>query len=227
MTRCTATCLGRRGLAGVGSIALFAGAAMLGLVPGGVLAVVASFDDTAAPTKQVEATPTHATTSRCVSQETAMGDDPDRATPEATLLAFQGAMMSGDWQRVLSLLSARAREGLVGSAYAGAAWMEGLDEASQRGLATLMDRYGLREEGVRRTRSIDELAQMLADLDTWSSALPDDTRLDLAADTAETTWSEYRHSGDRAYAIATLRGRRSETRLQCVDGQWYILASGE
>ena len=227
MKRGIVTCLGHRGLAGVGSVGLLAGPAMLGLVPGAVLALVASIVDTAAPTKRVEATPTHPSAARCLSQEIDMGDDPDRATPEATLLAFQGAMTSGDWQRVLSLLSARAREGLVGSAYAGAAWMEGLDEASQRGLATLMDRYGLREQGVRRTRSIDELAQMLAALDAWSSALPDDIRVDLAADTAETTWSEFRRSGDRAYAIATLRGRRSETRLQCVAGQWYILASGE
>ena len=156
------------------------------------------------------------------------GAGPEWGTPQAALSAFRRAMMSGDWPGALSLLSPRAREGLVGGAYAGAAWMDGHDEASRHSLGALMERHGLRDGGPRRTWTTDELAGMLADLDAWSrEALPPDRRLDLAAGPAETTWSEFRVSGDRAYAIATCRGRRSETRLRQQDGRWIILAGGE
>jgi hypothetical protein len=106
--------------------------------------------------------------------------------------------------------------------------MEGQDEESRRSLAALMERHGLQDGAPRGTWTTDELAQVLADLEAWSrESLPPDRRLDLAARSAETTWSEYRISGDRAYAIATCRGRRSETRLRCEKGQWTILAGGE
>lgn len=154
--------------------------------------------------------------------------DPDRTTPEATLAAFGDAMMARDWSGALSLLSPRARIGLVGSAYASAAWVEGLDEASRRSLADLLERHALRDEDAEPTRSTEELAAMLADLDAWSRAsFPADRPLDLTANVADTTWSEFRRSGDRAYAVATSRGRRSETRLRVQDGAWVILASGE
>lgn len=154
--------------------------------------------------------------------------DLQRTTPDGTLEAYRRAVAEGDWHRVLDLLSPRAGEGLVGGAYAGAAWTEGLDGAARDSLAALMARHGLLEGSPRRTRSTDELAQMLIDLDAWSREfLPPDRRLEPAARTAETTWSEFRVSGERAYAIATFRGRRSETRLRLHEGQWTILASGE
>lgn len=155
-------------------------------------------------------------------------DTPDRGTPETTLAAFRRAMMAGEWPTALSLLSPRAQEGLVGGAYAGAAWMEGLDEASRQSLAALMERHGLLQGSPGGTRSADELARMLIDLDAWSrDSLPPQHQLDLAARTAETTWSEFRISGERAYAIATFRGHRSETRLRREEGRWIILAGGE
>lgn len=154
--------------------------------------------------------------------------DPERATPETTLAAFRRAMMSRDWQRALSLLSPRAQKGLVGGAYGGAAWMEGHTEASRRSLSDLLKRHALGEKGPDRTWSTEELARMLADLDGWSrESLPPLPRPDLAGHAAETTWSGFRISGDRAYAIATSRGRRSEARLRFEDGHWTILASGE
>ena len=154
--------------------------------------------------------------------------DPDRTSPEATLAAFRDAMRARDWPGALSLLSPRAQKGLVGSAYAGAAWMEGLDDAARRSLAMLMERHGLRDPDAERTRSTEELSAMLADLDAWSRAsLPADRPLDLTASVADTSWTEFRRSGDRAYAIATSRGRRSETRLRVQEGAWVILASGE
>lgn len=154
--------------------------------------------------------------------------DGQQATPEATLSAFRDALMARDWPRALSLLSPRAQAGLVGGAFAGAAWMEGLDDAQRRSLAVLMERHGLRDPDTERSRSTEELASMLADLDAWSNAsLPPDRRLDLAAHVADTTWSEFRQSGERAYAIATLHGRRSEVRLRLQEQGWIILASGE
>ncbi|MFK7885908.1 MAG: hypothetical protein AB8G16_03500, partial [Gammaproteobacteria bacterium] len=95
--------------------------------------------------------------------------------------------------------------------------------AASTALAKILHRHGLRRQEKVDMTSAD-LPRIIGDLMQWSRRhLQPPKQLNLLDSVAHTTYSEQRISDDRAYVMATCKGRCSETRLKRQDGRWYLL----
>lgn len=147
----------------------------------------------------------------------------DQSTPRSVALGFQAALIKKDWQRACAYMTQEAQANMLGAILMGAGYATDGDRVASPYLVKVMRKHGLRKPVVL-DRSAVNVPPIIRDLMKWSDRhLPAARKLDLADNVVQTEYSDFRIVDDRAYAIATCKGRRSETRFRCIDGQWYLI----
>ena len=148
----------------------------------------------------------------------------DRSTPEAVAASMRAAMVNGDWAGAFSCVSLEKQTALVGGMGLSAAYAADAFQQSHPALIEVLKKNGVESKEDKLEKSTPVLLALLIDLLDWSeNHLPAEKKLDLAAQAEKTAYSEFRTRDDRAYAIATCDGRRSEVRFQQVDGLWIMI----
>ncbi len=147
----------------------------------------------------------------------------DQSSPQAAIEGFKSTLIKRDWRRALDYLSPKLQLNLIGALLMGAGYATDGDSVATPRLIKIMQRHGLRKhEKTDLTKA--NLPAIVRDLMKWSDKyLPDDRKLDLVENAAQTEYSDYRIEDDRAYVIATCKGRLSETRLKRIDNRWYLI----
>ena len=147
----------------------------------------------------------------------------DQSSPQAALEGFKSALTSKKWRRTLSYLGPKAQGNLIGALLMGAGYATDGDRVATPKLVKVMQRHGLRKHEKLNLETAN-LTAIVRDLMKWSDKhLPEDKKLDLVENAAQTEYSKYRIDGDSAYVIATCKGRQSETRLKRIDDRWYLI----
>lgn len=147
----------------------------------------------------------------------------DQSSPQKALEGFRHALIKRDWRTALRYLSPEAQKNLIGALLMGAGYATDGNRTATPRLIKVMQKHGLRKHQEFDVSNAN-LPAIIRDLMKWSDKyLPDDQKLDLVENVAQTEYSEYRIDDDRAYVKSTCKGRRSETRLKRIDRLWYLI----
>ena len=138
------------------------------------------------------------------------------------MAGFRDAVLRGQWDEAFEYLTADARRGIVGAIWLSASYASGgnpgLDAANAISDITRRFRANERE---RNDWQDNELLEFLGELLSWWDRYAPN-QLDLVDNLRATEYSEFRITGEFAYAIATLNGRRSQQRFKRIDERWYL-----
>ena len=147
----------------------------------------------------------------------------DQSSPKLAVEGCRSALIEKNWRRTFAYLSPKSQANLIGVLLMSAGYATDGDPVATPKLVKIMQRHGLRKHETLDLEKAN-LLSIVRDLMKWSDKYaPEGKKLDLVDNATQTEYSEYRIDGDSAYVIATCKGRRSETRLKCIDGRWYLV----
>ena len=152
-----------------------------------------------------------------------VSDPSQQSTPQDAAAGFQQAVARGRWNDAFEYLAPEARKTLVGGLCMEAAYAaDGEGGRARERLGHIMQSYGLRDQGTRQWTD-GELLAVLHELLAWfEHSVPADKRVNLTQSMADIEHTNYRISGDFAYAKYELKGKVREQRFKCLDGKWYL-----
>jgi len=148
----------------------------------------------------------------------------DQTTPQQTIQGFQQAIIAGNYKRAFAYMTHEAQTAMIAGWYFSAAYLAQDDPVAGQVLAKLIDRYGISDKTKNKSRNSRELVKMFRALLRWSRTHHSaEDAIDPGAAMAQTAYSDFRIKADKAYVLCTDgKDRKSESRLVCVDGRWYL-----
>ncbi|MEL7451183.1 MAG: hypothetical protein AAFN78_18360 [Pseudomonadota bacterium] len=152
-----------------------------------------------------------------------MSNPSQQSTPQDAAAGFRQAVIAGRWSAAFKYMVPEVRKSLVGGLCMEAAYAaDGEGGDARERLGHIMQKHGLRGQGTREWTD-SELLAALRDLLAWfENSVPEEKRVNLAQSMADIEYTNYRVSGDFAYAKYELKGKVREQRFKCLDGKWYL-----